>query len=425
MLVRKPKLRTKDLILLLLGALLFNVSFSQDNYVPAYIIKNNQDTLRGFVDYRNKEVNPSKIKFKTNIDDSPVYYTPTDINEFGVEDEIYVSGIINTEVTPFRIDELGTDPQIKIEVDTAFLQANFRGKKELYYYKNEDGKENFYIKKGADFELLIYKKYLKTHNGKNVIVENKNYLGQLILYLEDCSDIQTKISGTLYKQKSLNSLFQYYYECSQNDISFQQKRKKHNQLGFLIGSSLTSLKFSSKNFSYLINTDYSQSTSISTGLFFDLILPSNQGKWSINNELLFSTYHVKGEYEEFENENDYSMIATEFGYSYLKINNLLRFKYPLGHTFLYFNAGMSNGFAISVTNYKKEETKYYSRETLVEEPAIDKTRKYEQGYLLGIGIKYNKFSFEIRYEKGNGMSGYKTLVSATNRYYFLLGYRFK
>ncbi len=414
------------LLLLLLGTLSFYTSYSQQNYIPGYIIGHNKDTINGFVDYRNWGNNPDFVKFKTDIDNNPYSFKPTDIIEFGVQDEIYVSGIINTEVTQLTMDNLEKDPQIKIKVDTAFLQTLFRGKKELYYYKNRDGRENFYIKLDKEFELLIYKKYLKLQDAKNVIIENKKYLGQLVVYLNDCSTIQSKINNTSYKKNSLYSLFQYYNECSPSDISFQKKRKKiSTEIGVLAGSSLTSLKFSGDNFGYLINADYNQSINLCAGLFFDLVLPRNQGKWSINNELLFSTYNVKGKYEDFENENSYSITTTKIGYSYLKINSLVRFKYPIGPIFLYFNGGMSNGFAINETNYKKIESKFYGIEREVEELALDNIRKYEQGFILGTGIKYKNYSFEIRAEKGNGMSLYTTLNSTTKRYYFLLGFRFK
>jgi len=411
--------------LLLIGILTFQLSFSQENYIPGYVIKNNTDTLFGFVDYRNWEKNPDKIKFKTNIENNPISFNPTDIIEFKVDGEIYVSGIINTEVSPIQADKLKDDPQINIKVDTTFLQTIFRGKKSLYYYKNSDGKENFYIKQNIGFDLLIYKRHLKQQDGERVIIENRQYLGQLTLYLKDCETINSKLQNTSYNEMSLIKLFQYYYKCSLSDISFQKEIQKiHLDIGVLAGVSLTSLEFQSDAFPYLVEAGYNPSINFSSGIFFDFLLPRNQGKWSINNEILFSTYKVTGSYEEYENENNYSVTTTEIGYSYLKINNLVRFKYPIGHLFLFLNAGISNGFAINEINYKKKESKFYTTNTVVEELALNDTRKYEQSFILGTGVKYDRFSIEIRYEKGNGMSEYSTLKSSTARYYFLLGYRF-
>lgn len=63
-------------------------------------------------------------------------------------------------------------------------------------------------------------------------------------------------------------------------------------------------------------------------------------------------------------------------------------------------------------------------ETITEGVAMDETRTYEQSFILGTGTRYNKFSFEFRYENGNGMSAYSNLGSSAKRLYFLLGYRF-
>ena len=103
---------------------------------------------------------------------------------------------------------------------------------------------------------------------------------------------------------------------------------------------------------------------------------------------------------------------------------MVRYKYPIGGVFVFLNGGISTGFTINETNYKKVESTFFDIQTVEEGNAIDGTRKLEIGYILGIGIKYKRFSFETRYDAKNGMSEYTDLKSTTKRYYFLLGYRF-
>ena len=78
---------------LVLVILSIQVSYSQENYVPGYIVKPNNDKTTGYIDYRNWEKNPSVVRFKTTIDRKPTSFKPLDIVEFGTQDEIYVSGI--------------------------------------------------------------------------------------------------------------------------------------------------------------------------------------------------------------------------------------------------------------------------------------------------------------------------------------------
>lgn len=397
---------------------------SQENYLPGYVINNEKDTLYGFVDYRNWSVNPSQIMFKLEINDKPALLKPVDIIEFKVDKEIYVSGIINAEVSSLQTDKLNENPQLEISVDTIFLQTLFEGPKSLYYYKSDSGRENFYVRKNDTFDLLVYKKYLKQQDSKSLIIENKKYIGQLILYFNEGENMNTKIKNTLYNQNSLISLFQYYYKSSLSEIRFQKNIEKIKiDFGLMGGLTLTSCEFNSLAFPYLVKADYNTSFNFSPGISVNLILPRNQGKWSINNEILFSKYKIHGSYTDFSDANNYSITTAEIGYSYLKLNNMIRFKYPIGVLSVFVNAGASNGIAIDETNYKKTESKFYSGSAETEELAIKDTRKYEQSIIFGAGLGYDRFSFEIRYENGNGMSEYSSLRSTTNRFYMLFRYR--
>ena len=421
------------IILIIFGIVLFQTSFSQENYLPGYIIKLNGDTLRGFIDYRYWERNPDKISFQEKQISNKVNYNPMDIKGFCVLDEIYESAIIKTEISPNNTKELKQyDEELKFEVDTTFLQTMIQGVKNLYFYKNKYGKEQFYIRQDSSFELLIYKRYLtqvKNHLdprfSEHVINENKRYLGQLLLYFQDCPTIQTKLRDTEYKKKSMENLFQYYYNCTKSEIKFQKKTEKTSiEIGILAGISSTSLKFKGETKGYLVNAGYNQSVNLSAGLFADVSLSRHQGKWSIYNELIFTSYKVNGRFVNYLDEEKYTIYNTTIELSYLKMNNMMRFKYPIGNISVYANAGISNGFAINVTNFRKTESRFYSTTEVEIDKAIDGLRKYEQGYIVSLGSKFKKYSFEIRREWGNGMSPIRVLKSSANRFYFLLGYSF-
>jgi hypothetical protein len=289
---------------------------------------------------------------------------------------------------------------------------------------NDFGKEQFYIRKDSSFELLIYKKYLRLQNGQTMVGENKKFIGQLTLYLHDCPNIQEKLKETEYRKNSMENLFVNYYGCIGSGIKFQKKTEKVRvEFGVLAGISLTTLKFRIYDKSILLNTNYPVSVNFTPGLFLDIILTRNHGKWSICNEITYSCYKVSGHFELSGDSNNHSVNTTTIGYSYLKMNNMLRFKYPAGPFFIYVNAGISNGYAISEKNYSRTETTSFTMVTVYEGNAIKFTRKWELGLIGGIGVKYKRFSLEARYESGNGMSDLPNLTIAANRFYFLLGFR--
>ncbi len=412
-------------IFLIFGILIFQNSFCQKNYLPGYIIKLNGDTLQGFIDYRNWEKNPDKIFFQKGIDDEKIIFTPTDIKLFNVKDEVYVGAIVKTEISPFNLDALNFDPELKFKSDTTFLQTIIQGEKSLYYYKNSNGNENLYIKQGKKFELLIYKKYFKYIDGGRFLTENKTYIGQLRLYLNDCPSIQSRLLRINYNKKSLEKLFDFYYHCTNKKIEFKKKTEKIIvEIGAIAGFSISSLKFYGSGYAYLTKVDFPKSFNFSTGMFFDAILPRNQGKWSIYNEIILTSYKTEADDRDFVKNNHYTIYDVKIGYSYLNFKSMLRYKFSIEKMFFFINCGLSNGFAIGETNYCKKTSRFYQDNRVLNSRALGDSRKYEQGIIFGLGTNFNKCSFEFRYEIGNGMSKYNSLRSKTKKYFFLFGYRF-
>lgn len=407
-----------------------NLLEAQENFIPGYVIAKNNDTIKGYVDYRGWERNPDRINFKKRLDSNIQQFSPIDISGFFVNHELYKSGIVEVEISPIKItptelDKIKFNTQTNIVLDTTFLFTVFDGEKSLYYYKNKEGRDNFYIEKNSNYELLIYKKYLKDQDGSTVIAENNKYIGQLIIYINNCESIIQKINATSYTMKSLVKLFEAYYHCTNSNLYFSKKEVKlQTEFSIIAGLTLTNLVFKSDYFDVLVKTNYDLSMNVCGGMSLDLIVPRNMGKWSVNNELFYSSYKAQGTTEEYFDETYSKKTTTEFAYSYLKLNNMIRYKHPFENWQLYFNAGIANGLALSETNYKKEVIWRIGTEKINEGKGLKRTRKYEQSFLVGAGVKFEKWSFETRYEKGGGMSVYPALTSSPKRWHFIVGYKF-
>lgn len=59
------------------------------------------DTVRGFVEHRNWDRNPSKIFFKSDLTSAVKVCSPLEIRSFFVKDEVYESAIIDVDKSPF------------------------------------------------------------------------------------------------------------------------------------------------------------------------------------------------------------------------------------------------------------------------------------------------------------------------------------
>ena len=86
-------------LLLFFSVLLFEVAFSQENYLSGYVLTLNGDTLKGYVDYRGWEKNKGVVLFKKELSDSKIVYAPLEIKGFGVNGENYESAIVKSEMS--------------------------------------------------------------------------------------------------------------------------------------------------------------------------------------------------------------------------------------------------------------------------------------------------------------------------------------
>ncbi|MEP2023051.1 MAG: hypothetical protein ABJH98_02215 [Reichenbachiella sp.] len=432
----------KSLItVLFLSVLLFNCQFAigQKNFQPGYILTLGGDTIRGQIDYRNWKINPDQINF---IDPSSIEQTfsPLEILEFGVADERYLSGIVDYETssTLLNFSKMSQSGQFDLASDTVFLQELFGGNKPLYFFYNNQQREYFYIENNNKLELLNYKKYLKkspsadpdaplaAHN--SAVAENNRFRAQLMAYLSDCSSVNSKITSAGYGQKSMYRIFESYEKCVNPEGSNQRKREKiETKFGVLAGVSLSSIKFSgTDNYnSELIESDFGSSVDFTAGVSIEFVFPRSGRKWSIPNELIYTSFSVEADHSDITDPDYlYTISHIELAYSYIKLNNMVRYSIPIGNIHTFINVGLSNGFAISETNNMTQTIQAYSSTRNTEEEAIEFTRKYEQGLIAGLGVRANKISFEARYEGSGGMSEAVNLSSKVKRFYFMLGYRF-
>jgi len=420
----KTKKNATLFILFLLTVLFSQPVLSQENFIPGKILTLENDTLTGFVDYRNWNVNPEKIYFTNRKDGEKQLFKPENIAGFSVKDEIYRSAFVLLETSASKLEDLSYDPSVNTVSVNLFLQTIFEGEKSLYLYKDKSEKESFYFKEGSKYSLLIYKKYLKETGGRVIENENNKYLGQLKVYLQDCVDISSKLENTEYNKRSLEQLFNYYFNSTHSNLAFEKKVEKMvSKFGVLAGLSASTLSFEGRLADFIDKTNYKTSIDFTAGIYYTLVLPRGMGKWAVNNELLFYNYKAKGSYTNFINTNSYSIYNPEIEISYFRLNNMVRYKHSVGDIFVFFNLGISNGIIISENDKLIKEIKSYQIETIVESKLLESVRKLESGFNIGLGAEFKKYSIEIRYEHGNGMSDYWDLNSPVNKFFFLFGYQ--
>lgn len=406
------------------------VSFAQ-GYQPGYIVNNNLDTTQGFISYHSWRINPTEIAFK-NQNGSVIEYSATEILSFKVLDKLYEAATVDVESSPDEAEQLTYESQFKIEKKTAFLEAILPGEAGLYSLVSRTGKPNFYIKFSNKFDLLLYKSYLEGEyistgayqRSEKITTKNNKFLEQLSIYFKDCASISAKLSGVTYTKKSLSGLFAYYNACSgrQLSVASESGEKIKARWSLIAGYTKTSVKFSSSVTPYLTKADFESSTDFTGGIAVDLIMP-HQDNWSIVGELLYASYKVEGVFEDAPSANEFTSVISNFDNHYLKINTLLRFRFPVKNTSIFFNTGMSNGIALKLESSQTEYRRFVNSEQTTELEPYEKKQVHEIGFVIGAGVAYKKFALQGRYNISNGFTVAPQLTSKVSSLKVFLSYQ--
>ncbi len=411
-------------VFVLFSIFFFQAAHAQENFVRGYIIEDG-DTISGSLDYRDWDRNPQSVVFQ-KLGAKAERYGLNDIEGFGLwEGERYIRATADVDVSPRNLSILEHDEVLRVERKNFFAQVIFQGEKSLYSYKSPDGQENYYLGDSKGLQLLNYKKFMrKMPSGKSFLVEKRDFVHQLRDYLHPCEELHDGIRRAAYRLASLSKLFeQYYGRCSQQPYEYRRKQAKIVfGIGLQAGLSLTRPSFTSSQFDYLTNPTFSVSLDPAFAVFFDFTLRRAQGKWSIRNELLYNRYTCEGEYQ-LKNLGLDQEIDSQVKASYLKLNHLFRYNYPMGKYWTFVGLGISNGFALEVESSKETRTSGSISSTTSSIEAVEAVRRYEQAILLDLGIRREKYQCTVRYERGNGFSNFINLSSRTDRLYILLGYR--
>lgn len=237
--------------LLILSNLLFISGFvlAQQHFESGYIVQPHQDTLKGFIDYRNWSRNPDIIYFKTADEATVRAYGSGDISGFYVHGETYVKAEIQRNISPVRESELTESTVPLTVVDTAFLLAVVDGERSLYYLNDENDRIQLYVGQGQQYEMLIYYRYKRKTEAGTSIISPDRYKQQLKNYFSDCPAVESKFANMSYSRNAIVKIFgQYYKACGNKPKFISTKERISLETGIVAGLSATSISFTGKGF---------------------------------------------------------------------------------------------------------------------------------------------------------------------------------
>ncbi|GGH22427.1 outer membrane beta-barrel protein [Mucilaginibacter phyllosphaerae] len=272
---------------------------AQANYKPAFIVKNNGDTTRGFIDYKEQEQNPKLIHFKSlaNANESKVL-SVSDILAFGIFNveyfERYKLQISQDEINPTNLADKAIDTTFK--TDVVFVKVIVKGKYINLYKYTDSLKTRFYMTaNSSSIAELAY--HLKPNFGQvtqstsnfNYIVIDK-YKQQLMDLVKDANVINknliAKIKRTNYNERELKGTAE---KINGNYITFSTQSLFGYRFFIEAGANFSKFNLSGEGNFPQNTTVSSSSPSISAGA--NLFLNKYTQKIFFRTEIGFNAHH--------------------------------------------------------------------------------------------------------------------------------------
>lgn len=241
--------------------------FSQPVFKNGYIIKNNNDTVFGLIEYKGNKTNSSDCVFKKNIESASQTYTPGDIKAYRFDQsKYYVSKVVSS----------GDKEEL------LFLEYLINGIVDVYYYF--DGLAEHYFIDGGDNRLIDLKETspeIITSNGKRYAQQSKQYRGILKYVFRQSPTISKKAETIQLNRKSLIDIAHAYHNeiCKNEECIIYEKKDPHENIKFGLLAGLAGVTVSMADeiptkMIYFRNSDFGLTLYPFVGFFMKANIPA-------------------------------------------------------------------------------------------------------------------------------------------------------
>jgi hypothetical protein len=286
---------------------------AQTDFRPGYIITNNNDTIKGLIDYRGDSRNSQICVYKENESTASKEYLPGQIKAYRfLESKYYVSKNI-------LADGLKKD---------LFLEFLVNGIADLYYYRGPNDDIHYFIEKrdGQLFELKNTEVQIKK-NDVEYLQEKKEYIGLLKYALADCPQLFGTIENSTLGTKSLVNITKKYhnYVCDGEKCIIYEKKYPSIKLRIAPFLAMNSTSFDFINSKdYLKDMKYQMKSYSIYGIRINTTIPRVNEKltFQVSAEVGSNDFDGKGNYQtknisnEIHLENKFLTGKGGFKYTY-------------------------------------------------------------------------------------------------------------
>lgn len=216
--------------------ILFVNVYSQYDYKPGYIIKNDGETEEGLIYFKTSGYNATTCNFRKDKDAEPVIFSPGDIKAYRFTDSKY----FESKKVPINNQEI-----------LVFLECLISGKSTIYF--TQLNSNNYYfIEIEGELHEINNALLEKVRDGVAYQVPSKQYVRVLKYLYKDCPSVVQKLDQSDFSKKTLINLSREYHEyvCKDEPCIIYEKKIPKNRflLGFDLSYGISSFKFADPHF---------------------------------------------------------------------------------------------------------------------------------------------------------------------------------
>ncbi len=404
----------KLLICLFISVLSISKTYAQKEYVTGYIITNIGDTLRGQIDDEGWLKNPLTITFKNQIT-TEIYNTNTQLKGFGIDNKsVYVLKTFKLDLTPHQSSKLLQNSQWIISSDTTLMIKQLvRGRINLYFMNDANGKDHFLIEKqGENIQELIDHRYIRKSESGTFEIHNDAYNSQLANLCQDCSYYAGKTFKYDYLESTLSPLLIQYNTTFGDTKALITSKKEKFKANIFLRASAGTYGYHSEYSTQGLSFSESGFTTTALGVGVLAQTPFLRKKIAIRLDILYSTFS--------DGVRIFSTLNTP-QFNPTKNNPYLSFYLSPQYSVLrnkskdlniYVNAGLTVDVKLSKTVADINSYSFYTGSII--------------GVKFGTGISYRKLDAELAYhvnDAGLSIPSFFGLSGTMQRLALTVGYR--
>jgi len=382
-------------------------SKAQSNYKPGYVVTLSNDTIKGFIDYKEWENNPAQFNFKGAINSKQItHYDLGNAISFGINGlDQYRRNTVSLSNDRTELSNLSTGIDTTTTQETLFLKVLTTGKNLTLFLYKDNIKDRYYVAEGSNKPIeLSYHVYFDPEQTSKV-VHSTGYKRQLqrwsLMYQPNKEKLQTTILQSDYELKSLANVVSLIN--GGDNAEMQVKTSGHS---FFVGIGLNDEITKMNDANSPINKSKYSSIFPKIAIGADLYLNKNVKKLIFRTELFVTGSSTNIATEGFVNTKFIQTL--KFERIKATINPQLIFNAYNGDNIKFY---LGAGLAVRYNTYVNKQNKivyYDSTNKPVDEvdPAFPDTQALNFGVSATTGVAIgNKFAIYVSYNSTSTLNG--------------------